>query len=144
MADYSKETDGTVRGTARTGAPWVVAPETVLQALAEECRCLHLMALDLQDVLGGIAPPQGHAGGDLMARLQNVDRLTQSLDDIARALAWLAHNMDGTPLTDGDLARVIRLASIRTRIASGSLPHAEDSTPAGHVSLFHTSGDHGG
>jgi uncharacterized protein with PhoU and TrkA domain len=102
----------------------------VLLRLADVIRALEADAVSIQETLSelgaGAARPVGH-----VVRLQAIDRMTQSLADVARAVTSLASRVPrrvSVPLSELD--GVLRLGTLRSHVGTG---RRETEAAAGEV-----------
>jgi hypothetical protein len=106
----------------------------LLLTVSEELSDLGAAALSVQATLGGILQSAAVAGQAGFWHLQEIDRLHQTLDDLAAILRVAAE--DEGPRVDVErLAGIARLGSLRERLR-GSGSDREAGQDAGIVAIF--------
>lgn len=111
---------------------------TLISRLGEEIAGLHRLSLDHQAALSALAPNVPPPQPWISAGLQGIDRIAQSLADIARLMAALSHDLEPAQhLTAERLRKAILLRDLSDRIMPGSCPRQNGPTPEpGEISWF--------
>jgi hypothetical protein len=99
-------------------------PEPTLHAVSRELAGARDMALDLQEATSGLigrvtagAAASESSSPDALFRLQNLDRLTQILDDLSSFLDQIARAApDGWTIDAAAAARGLRLRTLAVRL----------------------------
>lgn len=98
-------------------------PEPTLHAVSRELAGARDMALDLQEATSGLigrvtaGAASESLSPDTLFRLQNLDRLTQILDDLSRFLDEIARAApDGWTIDAAAAARGLRLRALAVRL----------------------------
>lgn len=115
-------------------------PEPTLLAISRELAGARATAVDLQDAtseligLGAMgAGPSGNLPASVLFRLQSLDRLTQTLDELSRFVAELAAAApDGWTLDATTAAGALRLRWLAARLAgeADAPPGPPEQSPA--------------
>lgn len=114
----------------------------VLTRVSDELTALQSMAGQLQDVVGELARGRQIAAPSLVTRLQDMDRLTQSIACIADFVGRLGSGMPAAWTVDaGSAARTLPLADLALRLSQEEpcctlLQDAKAIEPAGEADFF--------
>lgn len=108
----------------------------LLLALSRELDALGVSAASLQTTLGGILDGPSAAGpaGEGFWHMQEIDRMQQTLEDLAMILQRTAQH-DGPSLDIDDLLSATRLGALRERL-SGSDRQDAPAEQSGVLALF--------
>jgi len=112
-----------------------VVLEFVLGRVAEELSELAWLAHEIQAVSDVVARQGGipHAG---LLRLQDLDRLTQTLGDLAKATEVAAQACRDATIETETLTKAVILHDLRDRLLGATEPTERRATGAGRVTLF--------
>ncbi|MAM60492.1 MAG: hypothetical protein CMH11_03280 [Maritimibacter sp.] len=100
----------------------------VLAIVASELERASDVCQMLQHLIAALLEKSSHP--DLIAEfhmLQELDRLQQTVSDLANVASFLSNTQPDNPLNSNDLASKIILRSLRDRLISGSSVHARSS-----------------
>ncbi len=99
---------------------------SVLERLSAECVAIGAGLSDLQYLTGTIVGAAA-ADKDTTVALQELDRLTQTAEAAARALAMLASSVPMEPLDERALRDAIGLPSVADRVLGGPAAEAQSA-----------------
>ena len=105
----------------------------VLSALAEELSQAARDLEDLQAVLAGLEM-QAAPSPETVRRLQTIDRLTQTLEDLTTLAAYLSDRESEAALPAAEIAGCLRLGAGRHRVLG--LASVQTDTGAGQIDWF--------
>lgn len=107
-------------GALRIASDRDAGPEPALHAMARELAAAQEAALDLQITVAEIVASPGAASSGALFRLQELDRLAQTLGDLSAFAAAAADAAPGGWRIDARAAvRDLRLRDVAARLAGG-------------------------
>lgn len=106
-----------------------VAPSLLLARLGSIFRELELTCNDFQEALSSSLQSDTLLTASLISRLQEIDRVSQTLGSIAAFTSALETGRSGDLINIGPALDLVRLHAVREALCGFSVPHAESPEP---------------